>query len=97
MSDRSLNVSFLSSSLTSPPFSKARSGEKSKSGTFMNCDVVGLVALDEILGLRFRGVMDVAFESHVGNDFLHDDAPNSTGLRIPFNVITALERLHHRS
>lgn len=61
----------------------------------MNCDVIGFVALDEILGLFFGGVVRVALERHIGNDFLHDSPANATCFRIPFNVITAFERLGH--
>ena len=61
----------------------------------MNCDVVGLIALDEKLGLFFGGVAGVAFEIHIGNDFLHDSALNPTSFRIPFDVIPAFERLGH--
>jgi len=52
-------------------------------------DVVGLITLDEILRFVFRGVVDVAFESHIGNNFLQDNAANSTRFRVPFNVVTA--------
>jgi hypothetical protein len=61
----------------------------------VNSDVIGFIALDEILGLFFGGVVGVAFERHIGNDFLHDSAANSTCFRIPFDVITAFERLGH--
>jgi hypothetical protein len=37
----------------------------------------------------------VALEFHIGNDFLHDSAANSTCFRIPFDVVAALERLGH--
>ena len=63
----------------------------------MNCDVIGFIALDEILGLFFGGVVGVALERHIGNDFLRDGAANSTCFRIPFDVITAFERLGHLS
>ena len=63
----------------------------------MNCDVIGFVALDEILRFFFGGVMRVTFGFHIGNDFLHDHAANSTCFRVPFDVITTFERLRHRS
>lgn len=63
----------------------------------MNCDVIGFIALDEILGFFFGGVVGVALERHIGNDFLRDSAANSTCFRIPFDVITAFERLGHLS
>jgi len=63
----------------------------------VNCDVVGFIALDEILGFFFGGVVSVAFEFHFGNDFLHDSAANSTCFRVPFDVIATFERLGHLS
>ncbi len=63
----------------------------------MNCYVIGFVAFDEILGFFFGGVVRVALEHHIGNDFLHNSAANSTCFRIPFDVITAFERLWHLS
>ena len=61
----------------------------------MNCDVVGFIALDEILGLFFAGVVGVAFQSHVGDQFLYDSAPDPACFRIPSYVIAAFERLGH--
>lgn len=58
----------------------------------MNCDVVGFIALDEILRFFFGGVVGIAFEFHSGNDFLRDSAANSPCFRAPFNVIAAFER-----
>lgn len=54
--------------------------QKSERGAFVNGNMLGLVALDQILRLAFCGVMNVTFESHIRNDFLHDDAANSAGL-----------------
>jgi hypothetical protein len=36
----------------------------------VNGDVIGLIALNEILGLFFGGVVRVALEVHAGNCFL---------------------------
>ncbi len=57
----------------------------------MNCDVIGFIALDEILGFFFGGVVRIALVRHIGNNFLHDSAANSTCFRIPFDVITTFE------
>lgn len=57
--------------------------------------MVSLIALDEILGGFFGGVVRVALESHVGNDFLHDRAADAACLRIPCDVVAAFERLGH--
>jgi hypothetical protein len=59
----------------------------------VNCDVVGFIALDEILGFFSGGVVSAAFEFHFGNDFLHNSAANSTCFRAPFDVIATFERL----
>lgn len=63
--------------------------------SLVNCNVIGFVTLDEVLGFVLRRVVDIAFELNIGNNFPHDDATNSTCLRIPFNVITAFESLRH--
>ena len=61
----------------------------------MNCYVVGFIALDEILRFISRGVVHIPFEPHVRNNSLHDYAANSASLRVPFDMITALECLSH--
>jgi len=61
----------------------------------VNRDVVGLVAPNEILRFVLRGVVDIAFESHIGDDLLHDNAANPTCFRIPCNVVAAFELLGH--
>ena len=63
----------------------------------MKCDVIGFIAVDEILRFFFGGVVGVAFEFHFGNDFLHDRAANSTCFRVPFDVIASFEGLGHLS
>ena len=57
--------------------------------------MVCLITLDEILGFVFRGVVDIAFDSHVGNDLLYDKAANSAGLRVPLDVISSFEHFGH--
>ncbi len=63
----------------------------------MNCDVIGLITLDEILGFFFGRVVRVAFEFHFGNNFLQYSAANSTCFRVPLDVIATFERLGHLS
>lgn len=63
----------------------------------MNCDMVAFIALDEILWFLFGGVVGIAFEFHIGNDFLCDSAANSPCFRVPFDVIATFERLSHLS
>jgi hypothetical protein len=57
--------------------------------------MVGLIALDEILRFFLGGVVRIAFEFHIGDDFLHDSPANPARFRIPFDVIAAFERLGH--
>jgi hypothetical protein len=59
----------------------------------VNRDVVRFIALDEILRVFFRGVVDITLEPNVGNNLPCDDAANPARLRIPSNVITTLEGL----
>ncbi len=63
----------------------------------MNGDVVRLIALDEILEVFFRGVVDIALEPNVGNNFLRDNASNPACFRVPFNMVAAFECLGHRT
>ena len=62
---------------------------------FMDGDMVSLVALDEILGLFLRRMMYVSVDPHIRNNLLKNDAPDSAGLGIPFDVVTAFEGFCH--
>jgi hypothetical protein len=53
--------------------------------------VVGLVALDDVLRLLFGGVPFVAFENNLRRRFLLDRSSNPPGFRIPLNMVAALE------
>lgn len=59
----------------------------------MNRDVIAFIALDEILGLFFGGVVGVALPFHIGDHFLYDSAAHPACFRIPSYVIAAFERL----
>jgi hypothetical protein len=61
----------------------------------MNCDVFRFVTFDEVLGFVSRGVVNIAFEAHIGNNFLYDDATNSPRFRVPLNVVATFECLDH--
>jgi hypothetical protein len=61
----------------------------------VNCDVIGFIALDEILRLFFGGVVGIALEFHVRNHFLYNGAADLACFRIPFDVIAAFERFGH--
>lgn len=63
----------------------------------MNRNVIGLIALDEILWFFFGGVVRVAFEFDIGNHFLHDSAANSACFRVPLDVIATFEDRRHLS
>lgn len=71
---------FRSSTQRLPGILRRPGPQKSERCAFVNGNMLGLVALDQILRLAFCGVMNVSFESHIRNDFLHDDAANSAGL-----------------
>jgi hypothetical protein len=58
--------------------------------------VVCFVTLDKVLRLGFRRVVHVALEPYIANNFLENDATNSAGFGVPFDVVTALERLGDR-
>jgi len=62
---------------------------------FVNCHVVGLFTLDDVLGLVSWGMMHVAFEPDGRNDFLDDYTTNSAGFWVPFNVVTAPKDVGH--
>lgn len=63
--------------------------------SLVDSNVVGFVALDEVLRFVLRGMVHVAFEPHIGNDFLHHHAANPARFGVPFDVIAALECLWH--
>jgi hypothetical protein len=57
--------------------------EQPQNSRFVNGNVVGFVASDEILWFILCGMMDVTFDPDVRSDFSDDDAANSACLRIP--------------
>ena len=56
-----------------------------------------LVAFDEVLRLVFRGMVDVAIDRHIGDDFLKDDAADSSGFGIPLNMVSSLKEFRRCS
>jgi hypothetical protein len=62
----------------------------------VNCDVVGPVALDQVLGLFLRSVMHVALKTSIGHHFLYNHAANSSGFRVPFDMVAAFEGFRHK-
>jgi hypothetical protein len=63
---------------------------------FMDRQMIGLVALDEILRFLSRSVVHIALDPHIRNNFLDNDAANSPSFRIPFNVVAAPKYFEHR-
>ena len=63
--------------------------------SLVNCNVIGFVTLDDVLRLVLRSMVQIAFEANVGDNLLNDHATNSSAFRVPFNLVTALERLRH--
>jgi len=64
----------------------------------VNYDVFRFVTFNEVLGVVARRMVDMAFEPHIGNNFLEDDHTNSPRFRVPRNVVASFERLgHHKS
>ena len=61
----------------------------------MKGDVLRFVTFNEVLRFVSCGVVEIAFEPHVGNNFLQDDATNAPGFRVPGNVVASFECLGH--
>lgn len=61
----------------------------------MDRDMIGCVALDQVLRRLPGRTVHVSFESGVGSDFLDDDSTDPAGLRVPPHVITYAERFRH--
>ena len=61
----------------------------------MDRDMVGFIALDQILGRFSRSVMHVSLEPGVGGDLLGDDSANAASLGIPSHVVADVEHFRH--
>src|SRR6185437_2711552 len=64
--------------------------------SFVDRYMIGLVACNHVLRLILGGMVCITLDRHIGDDLLLDDTANYARLRIPFNVISNLERLRHR-
>ena len=64
-----------------------------KRRTFVNGNVIGLIALDQVLGLLLRRVVYIALEAGVGGEFPDNYAAYTSGFRIPADMITDFEHL----
>ena len=69
--------------------------EELERAAFVDGDVVGLVALDEVLRVVLGGVMDVALVVVAGDDFFEDDAADEAGFGIPFDMVAGFEGICH--
>src|SRR5215471_5898532 len=68
---------------------------RARTGSLVQGDVIGLVALDRILRFLLAGVMDVTFVVHILRVHLHNSTADAPGLRVPAHVIANLEHLFH--
>src|SRR6516164_8938147 len=66
-----------------------------ESTAFVNRDMVGFVALDQILGRFSRSVVDVSLDLCVSSKLLDDDSADPASLGIPPDVVTNLECFRH--
>ena len=63
--------------------------------TFVQSDVIGLVAFDLVLRIILARVVDIAFVVHVARMHPHDMAADPAGFGIPTYVIADFEDLCH--
>jgi len=62
----------------------------------VHSDMIGLVALDIVLGVVLAGVNRVTLKCEFGRDDSGDAAADTPGFRVPAHVISALETpLYH--
>jgi len=64
-------------------------------GSLMNCDVIGLVALDDVLRVIARCMSDPTFQERVGRDRLHDHAGDPARFRVPRHAVSPPEFATH--
>lgn len=67
----------------------------SESRTFMHRQVVRFIALYQILRLLLRGVNRVALERDFGGMLFLDRPPDTSGFRVPFNVVSYIKIVYH--
>jgi hypothetical protein len=71
------------------------SAKASQRTSFVQGNVLGLVALDFILGIVLTRVMDISFVVYVFGVHAYDSATDPTGFGFPTDVITDLECPRH--
>ena len=62
--------------------------------SFVHRQMIGLFALDQVLGLIGRSSDCVALELDVGRDFLANDTSDTTCFRVPMHSISNLQHRH---
>src|SRR5580658_3343419 len=62
---------------------------------FVHGQMVGSVALDQVLRLALRGMDCVSLERNRRRDPFQDRSPNMTGFRVPSDVISDLKVVLH--
>jgi hypothetical protein len=63
--------------------------------TLVDGDVIGLVALDEILRLGFGGMPLVSLEGDLGSNLLLNHAGNASGFRVPRYAVACFKTPGH--
>ena len=69
----------------------SNSPHQSQSGSLVQGDMVGLVALDLILRRILARVVDISFVVHVFRVYFDDAAGDPPGFRVPAHVVMQLE------
>ncbi len=61
----------------------------------MDCNVVGLIAFDQVLRCISRRMMHVPLEFHVRSDPFDDDSADMARLGVPSDMVADLESFGH--
>ena len=62
---------------------------------FVQCYVIGVIALDLVLRIALACMMNVALIVHVPRMHAYDTSPDAAGFGVPAYVIANFERLGH--
>lgn len=74
-------------------FGSRPTGDQLQCGPFMNGNVVGLVALDDVLRFSFGGVVHIPRPQYIFYGLLSDYAAQPANLRIPSDMVANFELL----
>ena len=61
--------------------------------SLVNCNMIGFVAFDDVLRVVLRSMVNIAFESSVGDYLPEDHSANLACFGVPLNVVAGLEHL----